>query len=109
MQTIDYENTTFKCRICRQTRHLQNAWPKYKKDSQRRKKSSKQKKGWKLPPPNLEEEGDYEEEEPIPDENSQGETRKQCPNVPMEPQSEKTSVTMEISGNKRQHISYTLV
>lgn len=106
MQTIDYENTAFRCRICRQTGHLQNACLDLKKDSQRRRKSGKR-KGWTFPPPDPEEEEEGEEELPIPNENSQVEPQEQSPQVPMEPQPEKAFDTIELSGTKRQHKSDT--
>ena len=45
-QSLDYENTTFRCRTCLHTGHLQSACPQLKKD---RKKCQPQKpKGWQF-------------------------------------------------------------
>jgi len=45
-QPLDYENTAFKCHICRQTDHLQNACPQNKKD--RKKRQPPKPKGWQF-------------------------------------------------------------
>lgn len=56
-QPLDYENTAFRCRICRQTGHLQSACPQNKKD--RRKRQPPKQKGWQFTATNAE---DFEEE-----------------------------------------------
>lgn len=103
LQSVDYENTAFKCRICRQTGHLQNACPEYKKNSCRKKKTGNHQKGWKFSYTDSDEEEDNEEEEPVQNESHQTETHKTSPQEPMESQSGKNSNSLEISGNKRQH------
>ena len=71
-QHLDYENTTFRCRICRCTGHLQNSCSAAKRDNRKKKKSGKATKGWKFPSeePELQE----EEEEPSPHENKKIDT-----------------------------------
>lgn len=49
-QTLAYENTAFKCRICRETGHLQNICLEAKKDIVRRKKNGEYTKGWNFHP-----------------------------------------------------------
>lgn len=48
-QFLYFENTTFRCRICVQTWHLQHMCPRAKKDPKRKKKQTKKPKGWKFP------------------------------------------------------------
>lgn len=105
MQSLDYENTTFRCRICQQTGHLQNACLEYKKNSRRKKKTGNHRKAWKFSYIGLDEEEDNEEEEPVLNESNQTETQKTSPQKPMESQSGKNSDSMEINGTKRQHSS----
>lgn len=50
LQGLDYENTAFICRLCRQTRHLQNTCPEAKKANSKKKQKGKQRKGWQFPP-----------------------------------------------------------
>lgn len=45
-QLLDYENTTFRCRGCMQTGHLQYACPLARKDPKGNKKQQKKAKGW---------------------------------------------------------------
>lgn len=45
-QPLDYENTAFRCRICRQTGHLQSTCPQNKKDRKRRQPPKP--KGWQF-------------------------------------------------------------
>lgn len=66
-QNLDYENTTFRCRICKQTGHLQNICPEAKKNNLRRKKNGKQQKGWNFFPSQQEmEEDEAEVDLPFP-------------------------------------------
>jgi len=112
-QILDYENTPFRCRIFRQTGHLQNTFPEAKKDMHRKKKVGKQPKGWKFPPPDPEdvpvEKEDTEKEHPIPQENNQIhkelETVEFVPHDLMDSLSEKIPDTMDTSGAKRLHSS----
>lgn len=60
-QLLDYENITFRCRLCLQTRHLQNTCPLEKKDSMRKNKVVKKPKGWKFPTPQLNNEEEEED------------------------------------------------
>lgn len=46
IQQLDYENTTFRCRTCLQTGHLQNSFPVALKDPRKAKKQPKKPKGW---------------------------------------------------------------
>ena len=70
LQSLDYENTAFRCRICQQTGHLQNACPEYKKNSRRKKKTGNHQKGWKFSYTESDEEEDNEEEEPVQNESN---------------------------------------
>lgn len=64
-QLLDFENTTFRCRICWQAGHLQNTCPNTKKELQRKKKPGKKRKGWKFPSNEPDEEEDDVEKDPI--------------------------------------------
>lgn len=103
LQSLDYDDTAFRCRICRQTGHLQNACPKYKNNSHIKKKTGNHQKGWKFSYTESNEEEDNEEEELVQNESNQTETQKKSPQEPMESQSGKNVNSMEISGIKRQH------
>lgn len=46
LQVLDYENTAFRCRFCRQTGHLQSTCPEAKKVNSKKKQKGKQRKGW---------------------------------------------------------------
>ena len=68
-QHLDYENTAFRCRTCRNTGHLQNTCPEAKRDNKKKKKTGKATKGWQFPsvPKQVEE----DETEPTTKENNQ--------------------------------------
>lgn len=112
-QILDYENTAFRCKICRQIGHLQNTCLEAKKDTRRKKKVGKQPKGWQFPPPDADdvpvEEEDKEKEHPIPKENNQ--THKEpdpeefVTHDLMDSLPGKIPGTMDISGAKRHHTS----
>ena len=68
-QHLDYENTAFHCRICKNTGHLQNTCPTATRDNRRKKKTCKVAKGWQFP--SEEPEQQKEEEEPFPQESKQ--------------------------------------
>lgn len=55
IQPLDYENTTFRCRSCRQTGHLQYSCPLVKKNPKGNKNRKKKPNGWQHTEP-LEEE-----------------------------------------------------
>ena len=40
-QFLDFENMAFRCRLCRETRHLQKSCPMAKKDPRKEKKPTK--------------------------------------------------------------------
>jgi len=110
-QVLDYENTAFRYRICRQIGHLQSTCPAIKKDNRRKKKMEKQVKGWKFPPPPLDDEEEEEMDFANPNETNQmnKEPAVEDPN----PQEHidtvlaRISDTMDMDENKRQHISDT--
>lgn len=58
-QTLDFENTTFRCRVCHQTRHLQNSCTLAGRKTT---KKTQKKKGWNFPDVSL---SDKEEEETV--------------------------------------------
>lgn len=68
-QVLDYENTAFRCRLCRQTGHLQSTCPEAKKTNKKQK--GKHKKGWQFSPPDSEEEESEAEEEVTPAEKTE--------------------------------------
>lgn len=108
-QGLDYENTAFRCRICRQTGHLQNTCPAAKKDSRRKRKTEKQVKGWQFPPPVTDDE--EEEEMEITNTNQPSQMNKEpttedkITQEQIETTHANTTVTMDMGNNKRQHIS----
>lgn len=55
IQQLDYENTTFRCRGCMQTGHLQYDCPLARKDTRRTKNQQKKPKGWQHTEPIVEE------------------------------------------------------
>lgn len=107
-------NTTFRCRNCRQTRHLHNMCPEAKKDTRRKKILGKQAKGWKYPPPEPEEEEGDAEDETSPKGNNQTTTEPKSqggtPQDPSETQEQPVQIDIipeegDIIGNKRIHSS----
>ena len=71
LQVLDYENTAFRCRLCRQIGHLQSSCPEDKKVNSKKKQKGKQKKGWKFSPPDSEEEESEAEVEEAPAEKTE--------------------------------------
>ena len=116
LQSLDYENTAFRCRNCRMTGHLQNTCPEVKKANNKKKPNRKQRKGWQFPPPDSEEDESEEEEELAPSENTQPtqgpEVQTKDMTAPVEPhlqtnQSERNTVDTGNGGIKRHHTSET--
>ena len=62
---LDYENTTFRCRSCQQTRHLQGTCPKEQCPTKRKPKTRKKK--WNSPDSDEEPEIEDKEEEMVQD------------------------------------------
>ena len=71
LQGLDYENTSFRCRICMLTGHLQSTCPEAKKSNNKKKQKGKQRKGWQYPPPDSEEDESEAEEEVTPTEKTE--------------------------------------
>lgn len=71
LQSLDYENTAFRCRKCRMTGHLQNTCPEVKKTKGKKKPNRNQRKGWQFSTHESEEDESEEEEEPAPSESKQ--------------------------------------
>ncbi|KAH9308074.1 hypothetical protein KI387_035985, partial [Taxus chinensis] len=59
-QILDYENTAFRCHICRTPGHLQAVYPQAKKNQQQM--SSSNKGGWNNPSPNTARKSDHKED-----------------------------------------------
>lgn len=109
-QVIDYENTAFRCRTCRQIGHLQNMCPAAKKDNRRKKKTEKQTKGWYIPLPPPEEEEEDEMDYVNPNENNQMDKEAVSEDTNPPENIETTLATrseMDMGRNKRIHTSDT--
>ena len=112
-QHLDYENTAFRCRICRCTGHLQNSCPAAKRDNRKKKKPGKAAKGWQFP--SEEPELQAEEVEPTPHENQQTDTSMGTQEQEMQEQLDATAKTqqamgpgtLDSGGYKRTHTSDT--
>lgn len=63
IQTLDYENTAFRCRICHQTGHLQESCPQDKKAQKKTKEQPAKPKHWRIHETIYDEEEDQEEQE----------------------------------------------
>lgn len=106
-QILDYENTAFRCRICRQTGHLQSKCPAAKKDNRRKKKVEKQARGWQFPPPVSNDE--EKEEMEFDDLNQTNQMSKEPTEKDINPQEHidaarvTSTDTMDMGRNKRQH------
>lgn len=102
-QQLDYENTTFRCRSCLQTGHLQYACPLCSKEPKGNKKQQKKPKGWQQTEP-LEEEALNTEPTDL-----QGSQEKAMEENNEEPKLEpinserQQDLQLEISGAKRAH------
>lgn len=70
-QHFDYENTAFRCRICRNTGHLQNTCPEAKRDNRTKKKTGRATKGWQYPSDKPEPNTEEDAREPTPEGNNQ--------------------------------------
>lgn len=116
LQSLDYENTAFRCRLCRQTGHLQSTCPEAKKVNSKRKQKGKQKKGWFFSPPVSDDEESEAEEEDTTTEKAeapqetenQKETTTDTKVAQFYPnQAEKTNDEQNMGGTKRHHQSDT--
>ena len=108
LQVLHYENTAFRCRLCRQTGHLQSSCPKDKKVNSKKKQKGKQKKGWQFSPPDSEEEESEAEVEETPAEKT--EVSKEMENQKGTTQNNKIEmkrVDPSMGGIKRHHHSDT--
>lgn len=70
-QHLEYENTAFRCWICRRNGHLQNTWPDEKRENRKKKKTGKASKGWQFPLGGPEKEIEEEGDIPIQNESKQ--------------------------------------
>lgn len=109
IQQLDYENTTFRCRGCMQTGHLQYDCPFARKDPRRTKKQQKKPKGWQHTDPLEEEDINVEPPENQTEPNTQRRQKKtpevNAPTTHSGPHISdlQPELQMEVSGIKRTH------
>jgi len=107
IQSLDYENTTFRCRGCLQIGHLLSACPQARNIPNRNKQQQRRPKGWQHLEPLDEEEDttdttEYKAEKDEQKTQRNTQEKEEAPNNPLQ-QQDPWTIGKETSGNKKTH------